>query len=347
MLRFQAKLFETRALWFYARTRNVPVRANVRLRHVDLSYSRRPEVDGLVLSGRSERVIEVKSYPLDGAQTRAALDRYRTLGFTNITLMAPAFETREVGAGPGVELIEFEPALDAVRSFYAGAWQHRDPAVAAWLKPGGIHFRFSVAEVSKGAATRALNQVDKGIRGYDALERELHARVLPSFTPVRIHWSPVRLLFPKDLFHRERRVYVLDTPVVFDVDGELIHRAMFPCTIDPTSGVCQDCVAFAKQDTLKLAKYLRAHGFEPHIFFSGRGGFHVYVFERGLGGARRQTLLRGANAEHVGVDRQIARHPTPILNFPTSLNGTSIRPLVRTEHLERFRLEDAPVGGTP
>lgn len=349
MQSFDAKFYEARALWFYAWSRGVPVEANVRLRHVDVPWSRRPEVDGRVREGRWERAIEVKSYPLGVPEVRELHERYRGLGFRRLTLIAPAFECESTDVPGDVELLPYQPNVASLRAHYRDGRLRHSPAVAEWMADGGLHFRYSLGEVGQGGQRlkRTLNQVDKNIRTLEALSHELRQRVVKRFTPVRVHWSPSRLLFPKDLYFRNRPSYVLAEPLVFDIDGQLIHRAMFPCTLEPTTGVCRDCVSLAKQHALRLVALLRRAGLEPTAFFSGHGGFHVYVFRHGLGPEARAALHRDVAAQHIGVDWQVARARIPIIAFPGSVHGVSGRPLVQPEVLEDFHLEQSPPVGGP
>ncbi|XXF78655.1 hypothetical protein P2318_02550 [Myxococcaceae bacterium GXIMD 01537] len=346
---FDAKFYEARALWFYARSHGVPVEANVRLRHVDVPWSRRPEVDGRVREGRWERAIEVKSYPLGAEEARALGERYRGLGFSRLTLIAPAFTCGTEDVPDGVELLPYQPDVAALRTHYRSGALGRAPVVEAWMAPGGLHFRYSVGEVGRGGARlkRTLNQVDRNIRTLEALSHELRQRVVPRFTPVRVHWSPHRLLFPKDLYFRGRPSYVLAEPLVFDIDGQIIHRAMFPCTLEPATGVCRDCLALARQHALRLVDLLRGAGLAPSVFFSGHNGFHVYVFQHALGPEARAALYRDVAARHIGVDWQVARARTPLIAFPGSVHGVSARPLVEPRALEDFHLDEAPPVGGP
>jgi hypothetical protein len=346
---FDARFYEARALWFYARARRRRIAVNVRLPRLDVPYSRRPEVDGVLDEERGQRAIEVKSYPLGERELGAICSRYAGLGFRRLTVIAPAFEVAAPDGTLDVELVAFTPELAALREHYRRAWPSPSPRIARWLAGGGIHFRYSAAEVSPGSAglRRTLNQVDKGMRSVDRLAVELARRVVPHITPIRVHWSPVRVVFPKDLYFRERPAHVLAAPLVFDIDGPLIHGAMFPCTIDPDSGLCADCTSLAKQHALRLVGALRARGLEPVVFFSGHRGFHLYVFDGAPPVAERAALHRDVIRERIAIDRQVARAAIPLIAFPGSVHGTTTRLLVEVDRLERFHPEQSPAVGAP
>jgi hypothetical protein len=351
---FDARFYEARALWFYARARRRRIAVNVRLPRLDVPYSRRPEVDGILDEGRGQRAIEVKSFPVGERELGAICAHYTELGFRRLTVIAPAFESSAPSGAIDVELVPFTPDLAALREHYRRAWPAPSRRIASWLAGGGIHFRFSAAEVSPASPglRRTLNQVDKGLRSVEQLTVELSRRVTPRVTPIRVHWSPVRVLFPKDLYFRERAAHVLAAPLVFDIDGPLIHGAMFPCTIDPESGLCADCTSLAKQHALRLARTLQDRGLEPAVFFSGHRGFHLYVFEGApLSAAGRAALHRDILGQRIAFDRQVTRAAIPLIAFPGSLHGTTTRALVEVEiegaRLAQFHPEQSPAVGAP
>lgn len=338
--------------------RGRPVRANVRLRKLEVPWSRRPEVDGVVDEGGDERAIEVKSYPLDLPDLDAIVGKYAPLGFTKLTIVAPAFGVdRVASARVDVELLPFSPATHALRTHYRASWDAatrrgtwRAPAaVEGWLARGGIHFRYSTAEVSPDAPRlrRTINQIDKGIRSTAVLARELATRIAPSRTPIKVHWSPSRLLFPKDLYFRRRPQRVLESPLAFDLDGGAIHGAMTPCSLDPATGLCADCLGFARQHTRRLLAFLRERGHAVDVVFSGRAGFHVYALGARATVDERRALVREILARRIGIDRPQASAKIPLIAFPGSVNGISLRPLVPVPDLDRFAPADAPAIGAP
>lgn len=343
LVNFDSRFYEGRALRFYAATRRTKVRAQVRLPRLDVPWSRRPEVDGIALDEGRERAIEVKAYPLEARELDAIFARYASLGFSKVTVIAPSFERARPAAGGDREAVTFVPDLASVRAHYDGAWRGSGD-VDAWLAGGGIHVRVTVAEAPRHGGRRTLNQVDKNPRSTGAVQRELRRRVIPSWTPARLHWTPFRSMFPKDAYFRERRRYLLACPLAFDVDGPLIHGSMFPCTIDPELGLCVDCVMLARRHTLRLVALLRERGFAPSVFFSGAHGFHVYVF-RHFTTEERMALTREALARRIALDLQVATAELPLLAFPTSVHGITSRPLVDATKLDAFRLEQAPPVG--
>jgi hypothetical protein len=348
---FDSKFYEARALWKYAQLRRTPVRTNVRLPAPGVRYSNRPEVDGIMSEGRYERAIEVKAFPLTRDEAGAVAARYADLGFRRLTLVAPRFEGGVVrSARIDVECVEFLPNVKPLHDHYAGPW-HAADCVDEWLAGGGIHFRYSTAQVSRSSIRRrrTLNQTDKNLRSTAALALEVRRRVLPRYTPVRVHWSPYRFLFPKDLYFRRRHPSILTSAYVFDLDGLLVHRAMFPCTIEPATGLCSDCVALAKQHAKRLVRFLRDRKMKPSVFFSGHAGFHIYVLEPRHSDhqAASAELVDAVLAARVQIDRQVSLSRVPIIAFPTSVHGYSMRKLVAVERLESFRIEDAPAEGDP
>lgn len=354
---FDAKLYEHRALWYVARRYGRAVRANVRLRRLDVPWSRRPEVDGVLDEGGDERAVEVKSYPLDRKDLDEIVAKYEPLGFKTLTIVAPSFGVDRLPARIDVELVAYTPDTASLRAHYRGAWDEaarrgtwRAPAsVEAWLARGGVHFRYSTAEVSPGAPRmrRTINQIDKGIRTTALLARELATRIAPSRTPIKVHWSPCRLLFPKDLYFRARTQRVLESPLAFDIDGGLVHHASAPCSLDPATGLCADCTAYARQHARRLVAFLRERGHEPDVVFSGRAGFHVYALGARASLDERRALVREIAARRIAIDRPLASSKIPIIAFPGSVNGISLRPLVPVPDLERFSPADAPPIGDP
>ncbi len=345
---FDGKFYEARALWFYAHVRGKPLQRNVRLRRLETAYSRRPEIDGVMHDGGGERAIEVKSFPVDEVALTALALRCRELGFRQLTIVAPAFETTKVPVSIDLECVVFAPNVAPLRTHYSQPWAG-EPDVENWLRGGGIHFRYSTAEINpqNKRQRRTLNQVKKNIRSVAALSNEISKRVMPRFTPVRVHWSPFRTLVPKDLFARDRVTYVLGAAHVFDIDGLLIHQAMFPCTIDPVSGLCADCVALSKQHALRLVSRLRELRLEPVVFFSGHSGFHVYIFDEPAPEQDRLVLSKDVTEHRVLIDRQIAAKQVPIIAFPTSVHGYSMRPVSRVHDLAKFHLHETAALGTP
>jgi hypothetical protein len=348
MVTYDGKFYEARALWFYAQVRGKPLRRNVRLRRLNTPYSRRPEVDGVIQEEHGERAVEVKSYPVDEPMLRALALRGRELGFKALTIVAPSFETERTGSLIDVECVPFVPNVQPLRTHYSGPWAP-EPVVEDWMNGGGIHFRYSTAEINpkNKRQRRTLNQTKKNIRTVAALSKEIAQRVLPDYTPVRVHWSPFRTLNPKDMFHRARRTYVLGGAHVFDIDGLIIHQAMFPCTIDPITGLCADCISLAKQHALRLVRRLRELRLEPVVFFSGHAGFHVYIFDEPAPGQDRLVLSKDVVEHRVLIDRQIASKKVPIIAFPTSVHGYSMRRVMRVDDLPAFHLKDSTSLGTP
>lgn len=331
--RYDAKMYEVRALRFARRRLGRPLEVNVRLPVHGVPYAQRPELDGAFSEGARRHLVEVKAHALDGDAVARQETRARDLGFDALVLIAPGFR-QPARASSTTALWAFEPDLEPLERAYARPLSIPS-AVVRWWRPGGVHFRFTLAR--RGGATsarRTLNQVDKGIRTREALRREI-ARLAPRHVPAFVMWSPTRLLFPKDAFDRRRPKHVRERPLVFDVDGHAIHRAFFPCVLGD-DGLCADCIGFARVHARRIVACLSAHGLSPVVFFSGRSGFHVYAFAR-IEDERRAAILRDLSLARVIHDGVIAHTRVPIINLPGSRHGGTGLELARVESLERFR----------
>lgn len=155
-----------------------------------------------------------------------------------------------------------------------------------------------------------------------------------------------RRLFPKcqiacEKYFKNSRQYYLDQLLVFDIDGPLIHRTLFPCIISSGTGLCNYCIKFALLHTKRLVKFLKNLGFrEIEIVFSGRQGFHVYVFDKPLGIEQRVKIIKELRKKKIKIDRLVTLDQKSIITFPSSLHGYSMYLTKRVEKIDNFSLKD-------
>lgn len=335
---YDPNFYEFQALVKIAKNFKTPVQANINLKN--LSSGEKIEIDGLVNLKEKEWPIEIKSYPLTETEIRLIIDKYKHFGFKCLKIVAPNF-INKIRSEMDIEYIEFHPDLSPIRKFYKN-WQIiLTPRIKEELYTGKHHFRCKLAKRAKNTIARFINQTDKCIKAEKDLVKEIKQRVPLDNPPVRIYWSTAKWLSPKDLYFKNLRQYCLGQLLVFDIDGSFIHKALFPCLISPKTGLCDYCIDFALLHTKRLVKFLKNLGFRKiDVIFSGRQGFHVYVFNKPLEVEQSVKIIKELRKRKIKVDEWVTLNKKSIVTFPSSLHGYSMYLTKIIEKIDNFSLKD-------
>ena len=337
---YDPKFYEFQELVAIAKKFRNPVQANVKLGN--LSSNQEIEIDGLINLKEKEWPIEIKSFSLTEENIKLIINKYKHFGFKCLKIVAPNFIDK-VKSNIDIEYIEFRPNLSLISGFYKNWKIHLSPRIKEELYSGKHHFRYKLAKRSKNSITRFINQTDKSIKRETDLLKEVTRRIPSDNPPVRIYWSTARWLSPKDLYFKNLRQYCLDQLLVFDIDGSSIHRTFFPCLISPKTGLCNYCIEFALLHTQRLLKFLKNLGFrEIEIVFSGRQGFHIYVFDKPIGVEQRVKIIKKLRKRKIKVDELVTLDKKSIITFPSSLHGYSmyLTKEIRKEKIKTLSLKD-------
>ena len=274
------------------------------------------ELDGFFKKKGKQIVIEVKNYSLsdlDIIKIKNKIDQVNSNNkFDDLIIIAPKFYLKN---DYDFKFIEFEPDISHLVKFY----QDYDPQLPEIFVTnlGWHHFRFQSIYGTKVFRS----QVDKRINSIDKLKNEINKRL--SWPPLKVYWSVMTFLNPKDLFQSESRMYPIKGPLFFDIDCKSIH---YPCIIK--NGLCKKGLKIAKNEIKKLVEILKENNYsEIYRIFSGRKGYHIYVFDTKSNGNLEERLLitRKLLTSRVKLD---AKRSTDIKNsttFPSTVNGVSLK----------------------
>lgn len=295
------------------------IKINVRIPSTTQQFENWNELDGMFRKGNRTIGIEVKSTALDDSSVSAIEKRLASFEFIGeAIIVAPGFDTKE---SHDARLIAFEPDIGAIREFYATFNPSLPERFVQNL--GWHHFRFQ----SPFRAHSFRNQVDKRIKSIKDLQKEITTRL--SWPPLRVFWTPWSLLNPKELYYKNAKPYFLYGPLFFDIDCTMLH---YPCKLE--GGLCLEGLRLARKAAKQLISLLREEGYsEIHVLFSGRRGYHVYVFDAkpqsGSGWlAERQQLAKKILRERIAVDTPTFLDRKSCATFPCSLHGISLREAV-------------------
>lgn len=334
---YDPNFYEFRGLVEIAERFKTPVQTNVKLKNLSLGEI---EIDGLMEPKGKEWPVEIKSYPLSEKEIYSIIEKYKKFGFRRLKIVAPTFENKKKRRIE-IEYIKFHPNLSLIRKFYQKWDFNLPPKLQKELNSGKHHFRYKLAKRSKNSISRFINQTDKCIKRKKDLFKEVNHRTPLNNPPIRIYWSTGRWLSPKDLYFKNQRQYSLGQLLVFDIDGSLIHRAFFPCVISPKTGLCNYCIEFALLHTKRLVSFLKNLGFHKiEIVFSGRQGFHVYVFDKQLGVEQRVRIIKELKKRKIKVDELVTLDKKSIITFPSSLHGYSMYQNKPIKNINTFSLKD-------
>lgn len=351
MLFFDPFFYEARAIHYLAKEH--PVVYGVRIRRFSKPYREWPEVDGIQEIDGKEFAIEIKSFPLSVNKLHSIVKRYKQFGFERFKIIAPYFFKKvDYIANCEVNCIEYRPNLRVIEEYYKKLHHNYiTKRLEVELNTGFHHFRYKLAFRSKRKPARFLNQVDKRIKSLQSLKKEILRRIPKWNPPIRVYWSTMRWLFPKQLYFAKDTNYLLGGPLVFDIDGSKIHGKLHPCYIDE-SGICNYCILYAKLHTMKLLDFLYKRNLtDVEIVFSGRQGFHIYVLDWKTSTntneekVKRLKLLDEIKRNGIKVDERVTNDLKHVVTFPGSLHGYSMRRVTPIKNIDSFNISHIEVVG--
>lgn len=320
--RYDSKFYEWQALCYVASVFSCPVATNVREIHYPTPALQSREFDGIIEHDGLRILVEVKSFSLGAQDVSAIESKFQSLGFDRLIIVAPSFSAG-VNAN-SAELIEFEPQFDALEAGYSINDFELPNPLEEELETGDHHFRFLLAKRGRGETSRFRNQIDKRIKTYPQLLREIK-REGAGDLPIRVFWSASRWAYPKELYYSSYFNHLLRRGLVFDIDGKAIHNKFSACQIAPGRTTCQSCIDSAKQSTAELIRLLASQGISTvQVVFSGRQGFHTYVLERYLTGSDVRDLTDLALKSGIPVDENVALGTKTVVTMPGSIHGLSM-----------------------
>lgn len=335
---YDPNFYEFQALVKTAEIFKTYIQANVKLKN--LPSEKEIEIDGLINLKEKEWPIEIKSYPLTEKEIRLIIDKYKHFGFKRLKIIAPCFEIKRKKE-IDVEYIEFHPDLFLIRKFYQDWKIDLSPRIEEELKSGKHHFRYKLAKRSKASIVRFINQIDKCINTKEKLIREINHRIPLNNPPVRVYWSTGKWLSPKDLYFKNRQQYCLGNNLVFDIDGNLIHSPFFPCMISPETGLCNYCIEFAFLHLKKLLYFLNKLDIrELDVIFSGREGFHVYVWDKFFNRKQKLKIVQELRKNKIKIDESVTLNEKSVITFPSSLHGHSMYLTQFIKNIKKFNLNN-------
>jgi DNA primase small subunit len=338
---YEPTYYESRATAYLA-SQGLDVIRNVRLPVVGRRYANRPEIDALALRENLDepRLYEFKSYPLTPTDIEGIAFKYRIISPFGVTVVAPSIPGRDLGYGPLIETIEFNPDLSEITDYYANDFVASMPdMVREALSTGLHHIRYLMPHRAPGRQKRFMNQIDKRLKSPEKIRHEILNR-LPE-PPTRIFWTPASFRNPKWLFAGEGDP--IETSLwACDIDGTDLHEGITPC-LYAGSPVCESCYKFASLAARQLSSWLSVRG--HHVILtldSGRRGFHLYVDN-----AARELLIMTAsqrNLIEVGIrlDLGSLRHARALVGMPGSLHGFTMLPVVPSARVDDSRAELLP-----
>jgi len=119
--RFEAKFYEWQALCHVASCLGRPVLTNVRDPRPGTGHFQSPEVDGVIEIAGRRILVEAKSYGLTRDDVRKIVEKYKTILWDELLLVAPLFHQPEFDPPANVRLLAFAPNLSLLRRRYFGS----------------------------------------------------------------------------------------------------------------------------------------------------------------------------------------------------------------------------------
>jgi hypothetical protein len=329
---YDPQFYEYTALCHIAKVYSEPLRINYRVPDFSLPISKRFEFDGYF--EKENIAVEIKSYPLKTDDINEIDDKYKQFDISKLIIVTPQSEVKNTKSN--IQLLEFKPDTDSVN---ASVYQNLPVLMPNLLKKelftGNHNFRYRLAKRSVDRRSRYLNQTDKKINTVQKLKNEIIKRIPTNNPPIKVLWSTKRWISPKDHFFNKRNNLYLGGPIVFDIDGPKVHGAFKCCELTSKNNLCEMCIFFAKQEIIKLTNILDWAGFRNiEIFFSGRSGFHVYVFDPNdiqLGKASEKFIEK-----KIKIDKQVTYSAKSEVAFPLTINGFTGYQLKHVKRIEAF-----------
>lgn len=336
---YEPKFYEVRALAYLAQLIGKPIVANLRLPLLNIPYHDRPEIDGYVEIENEDWAIEVKSYPLNTQDVGQIVQKYTVLGFERVMIVAPTISTNASECHScRIQAISFIPDLLPILNYYK-----HDLLCSPWvqneIRTGWHHFRYMLAERSNKQLRWMLNQTDKRINNINKLQTEITNRVISRTVPIRVYWSINQWQSPKELYFIQQPHMFIRRRVVFDIDGDQIHRPFFPCVYN-SKGLCEYCFFFAKENAMRLIELLNNYGyFDLMTVFSGWRGFHIYILDDNIQIEQINTIVEDALSRKIHIDQRVTLDSKGVIGAPGTLHGYSMKPLIEVEDLVNFTWE--------
>lgn len=283
----------------------------------------RPEIDAVALSERRIMPIEIKAYELDIPDVENIIAKYRSLGFRQLIIVAPAVSDRAARSFVDKTLVKefvlFRPQREEISQWYNRVWPTHVPDwVHVALSSGRHHVRFVLGQPTDRGCF-VVGQQRSRVYGVETLSRLL--RTLPS-PPVRVLWTPQRFTIPRDVIARRSRLTPLGGFVPVDIDGDRLHRALHACEITPDDGVCQFCLRHAERERSRLFAQLAVPPVD--VMASGGRGVHIYYHDDG---SIRAKLLGLADRHAIRMDENVTASTKATVALPGSLHAGSLSPV--------------------
>ena len=290
---------------------------NYRFPDFYLPISKRYEFDGYF--EKQNIAVEVKSYPLNKIGICEIENKYKHFDINKLIIISPEFI--DIQTQRKSDLVEFNPSFNSFsKNRYANIAMDLPFLIKNEIETGKHNFRFRLAKRASDKRSRYLNQTDKKIKSVIDIKTEIDKRIPNNNPPIKVLWSTKQWVSPKDHFYKKRNNLFLGGPIVFDIDGPQIHGAFRPCIIEKGNNTCQMCQFFARRENERLTNILDWAGFRNIIsFFSGRSGFHTYVFDD------NKIKLKKASAKFlekkIKIDKQVTYSIKAEVAFPLTING--------------------------
>lgn len=322
---YDPQFYEYTALCRIAKKYDEQLSINYRFPDFYLPISKRYEFDGYF--EKQNIAVEVKSYPLDNEKICEIENKYKNFDISKLIIISPEFIN--IQAQVKSELFEFNPLFDNFsKNKYTSLEMNLPLLIENELKTGKHNFRFRLAKRAEGKRARYLNQTDKKIKSVIDIKNEIIKRIPSNNPPIKVLWSTKQWVSPKDHFYKKRNNLYMGGPIVFDIDGPEIHGAFKPCIIEGKDNICQMCEFFAQRERERLISILDWAGFRNIVsFFSGRSGYHTYVFDD------NETKFEKAKVKFIEkkikIDRQITYSIKSEIAFPLSINGYTGKQLIQ------------------
>lgn len=328
---YDPQFYEFQSLQFISKKEKSPIIANYIVPDYNIPLSHRNELDAVAKNAN----YEIKSYPLKKNSIEEIKNKIASISPSiPIVIICPHYEY-DSQINDKFKIYNFNPNLNLIRKFY----QDWSPKFSQYLQnelsTGKHNFRYRLAERSISSQHRYINQIDKKIKNYENLKKEIVTRTPKNNPPIKILWSTRRWFSPKDLFFKYRSNIYLDGPLVFDIDGQLAHHAYQPCAINPKTGLCDMCIFFSKRETKRLIKKIKLFRSKKiETYFSGRSGFHTYVYDWKK--VNTESLIKGIWQDKIKIDPSVTINNKSEIGFPLSLNATSGYILSKVENIDNF-----------
>ncbi len=258
------RVLRTRNEWFEYRALAALAREYGAFKHGVLLKKNgyQTEVDGVSLE--ENLLVEIKRDFINQGWIDFYSSKLKKLGYKILFLVAPAFK-KDLIVPSDIKLIKFRPDWRSIHSYY----QHYK--FPTWIreKIAPRHFRFLLPNGRWKGAKRKFSKTAKHTpesKFYQAI------KWLKFWTPVKIYYTMSRMVNPpREYFGRGYPLPHL--LAVFDIDADSHTHIIGP------QGFCQRCITEASEKRKFAEEILTNEGYQFKTIFSGKKGFHIYIFE--------------------------------------------------------------------